>query len=111
MTRTDSRGPLSRFLGELYENLRTVLMILTAVVVLDVLAWVSSEEESPRMPHGSVDPVVGVNMLVYHHPRLSSHTGRTIIVGDGDRSVLFTAAGEYGGHDVCKEGWKREEGE
>ena len=86
-------------------------MILTAVVVLDVLAWVSSEEESPRMPHGSVGQMVGVNMLVYHHPQLSAHNGRTIIVGDGDRSVLFTAAGEYGGHDVCKEGWKREEGE
>lgn len=111
MPRTDSKWPLSRFLGELYENLRTVLMILTAVVVLDVLAWVSSEESSPRMPHGSVEQVVAVNMLVYHHPQVSCHNGRTIIAGDGDRSVLFTAAGEYGGHGGGSEEWKREQGE
>ena len=96
----------------LYDSFRIVFMILPAAVrEPDALDSATSLAVSSRMPHGSVDPVVGVNMLVYQHPQLSSHTGRTITVGDGDRSVLFAAAGEYGGHDVCKEWWKREEGE
>ena len=41
--------------------------------------------------------------LCGHYPRLSTHDERTIVVGDGDRSVLFAAAGEYGGHDGSEE--------
>ena len=75
-------------------------MILTAVLPLDVLAWVSWLESSPRKPHGSVDDVVGVNERV-EHP--TTQNGLTIVVCDRDRSMLLAAAGEHGGHCGCGE--------
>lgn len=78
-------------------------MILTAAVPLDVLAWVSSLDSSPRKPHESMDDVVGVNERV-EHP--TTHSGLTIVVCDGHRPVLFAPAGEYGGHCGCGEDCK-----
>ena len=75
--------PRSRFFGVLYEKRRTVLMILTAAVRVDVLASASSHDASPCIPHGSVRRRGPVSEPVQGAPRMATDAPWSLATGTG----------------------------